>query len=123
VIASEIALIDLINAHRTGLGLDALQFDRLLTQCARGHSRHHHEHNLFEGHVNPESHSYVGRLLMNGIDFDSAGENVAYNFILPSTVFQEWLNSSENRANIERMCFIRIGVGLHEGVWTANFAR
>ena len=60
---------------------------------------------------------------MNGIDYESAGENVAYNFVLPSTVFQLWLNSADDRANIERMCYIRIGVGMHNGVWTANFAR
>jgi uncharacterized protein YkwD len=123
VIASEIALIGLINAHRASLGLDELQFDRLLTQCARGHSHHHHEHNLFEGHVNPENQSYVERMAMNGIDFEISGENLAYNIILPDTVFQQWLNSTEDRSNIERMCYGRIGVGLHQGAWTAKFAR
>lgn len=123
MIASEIALIDLINVHRTGQGLAELQFDRALTRCARGHSRHHHEHNLFEGHVNPENDSYLDRMSINGIDFSSSGENLAYNLILPATVFQQWLDSASDRANIERMCFIRIGVGLHQGVWTAKFAR
>lgn len=123
VIADEIAVIDLINAHRTGIGLDALQFDRLLTQCARGHSRHHYEHANFESHVNPEGDSYVQRMSMNGIDFELSGENLRYHTILPQTVFQDWLNDPSDRANIERMCFIRIGVGKHQEAWTAKFAR
>ncbi len=123
VIADEIALIDLINAHRTGMGLDALHFDRLLTHCARGHSHHHYEHGLFEGHVNPEGHSYVERMAMNGIDFELSGENLRYNTLQPQTVFQDWLNDSADRANIERMCFVRIGVGKHQEAWTAKFAR
>ena len=60
---------------------------------------------------------------MNGIDVESSGENLAYNLVQPQTVFDLWLASSPDRENMERMCFVRIGVGLHQGVWTANFAR
>lgn len=123
VIADEIALIDLINGHRNALGLAALQFDRMITRCARGHSRHHFEHGNFQGHLNPEGHSFVERLVMNGIDIESSGENLAYNFIAPLEVFNAWLASPPDRENLERMCFIRIGVGKHQAVWTADFAR
>ena len=123
VIADEIALIGLINNHRLSLGLPALQFDRGLTQCARGHSAHHFADALFEGHVNPEGHSFINRMEANGIDFESTGENLSYHTILPQTVFNDWLASPTDRENMERMCFIRIGVGKHQDVWTANFAR
>jgi hypothetical protein len=52
-----------------------------------------------------------------------AGEAAGYNFALPQTDFQAWLDSPPDRENIERVCFIRIGVGKHQDVWTANFAR
>jgi uncharacterized protein YkwD len=123
VIDRETALIDLINEHRKGLGLDPLQFDQLLARCARGHSRHHFEDAFFEGHINPEGHSFPERMVMNGIDIESSGENVAYHVFLAQDVFQQWLGNATDRENIERMCFVRIGVGLHQDVWTANFAR
>lgn len=123
VIDTEIALMDLINAHRAGLGLDALQFDQSLARCARGHSRHHFEDGFFEGHVNPEGHSFTERMVMNNIDVESSGENVAYNVLLPQDVFLQWMANSADRENIERMCFVRIGIGMHQNVWTANFAR
>ena len=122
MIADEIALIGLVNMHRSGLGLEPLQFDRLLTQCARAHSRHHYDHGLFEGHVNPEGDDFSTRMSKNGIDMESSGENVAYGAVLPQIVFQQWLNNPADRENIERMCFIRIGVGRHQDAWTANFA-
>ena len=123
VIADETALIGLINTHRTALGLDALQFDRLLTHGARGHSHHHFEHGLFQGQVNPEGQSFVERMNMNGIDVESSGENVNYGGATPQDVFQQWLADPDLRANLERMCFVRIGVGKHQDAWTADFAR
>ena len=123
VLADELALIDLINAHRQGMGLDPLQFDRMLTQCARGHSAHHYEHALFQGHVNPEGDTFVERMVKNGIDIESSGENINYGSITPQAVFNGWLASPEHRENVERTCFVRIGVGKHQSVWTANFAR
>jgi uncharacterized protein YkwD len=121
VIADEIALIGLINMHRSGLGLEPLQFDRMLTQCARAHSRHHYDHGFFEGHVNPEGDDFTQRMSKNGIDVESSGENLAYSALLPQIVFNQWLNNPDDRANLERMCFIRIGVGKHQDAWTANF--
>lgn len=123
ILDDELALIDLINAHRKGLNLAELKFDRELTRCARGHSRHHYEHGDFEGHVNPEGHSFAERMAMNNIDIESSGENVAYNHQTAVAVFSHWLSNPPDRANIERMCFVRVGVGRHQDAWTANFAR
>ena len=123
VVSDEMALIGLINTHRAGLGLDPLQYDQMLTRCSRGHSAHHYEHALFESHVNPEGQSFDDRMAMNSIDYEGTGENLAYNTILPQTVFNLWLANPSDRANLERMCFIRIGVGKHQEAWTANFAR
>ncbi|HZL73095.1 MAG TPA: CAP domain-containing protein [Planctomycetota bacterium] len=116
-------LIGLINDHRATLNLEPVQYDKQLTRCARGHSRHHYEDGHFEGHVNPEGQSFEQRMAMCGIDIELSGENLAYNMILPQTVFTQWMNTPADRANIERMCFVRIGVGKHQEAWTANFAR
>jgi len=123
VIADEMTLIGLINDHRATLNLEPVQYDKMLTRCARGHSHHHYEDGNFEGHVNPEGQSFEQRMAMCGIDIELSGENLAYNMILPQTVFTQWMNTPADRANIERMCFVRIGVGKHQEAWTANFAR
>lgn len=112
-----------MNDHRATLKLPPVEFDRLLAQTARGHSRHHLEHSNFLGHVNPEGDTFVDRMVKNGNDIESSGENVAYNAVLAETVFQRWMASGPDRENIERMCFVRIGVGKHGGTWTACFAR
>lgn len=123
MIADEIALIGLINMHRASIGLENLQFDRMLTRCARGHSRHHYEHGFFQGHQNPEGDDFLARMEINIIDVESSGESLAYSAVLPQTVFQQWMNTTADRQNIERMCFVRIGIGKHQDAWTANFAR
>ena len=112
-----------MNGHRATLNLQPVEFDRLLAQTARGHSRHHVEHAMFLGHVNPEGDTFVDRMVKNGIDIESSGENVAYNATLADTVFQRWMSSPPDRENMERMCFVRIGVGKHGDIWTACFAR
>jgi uncharacterized protein YkwD len=123
VIAKELELIGLINDHRTSLGLPELQFDRTLTRCARGHSRHHGEHGFFTGHDNPEGEGFTDRMINNGLDFEISGENIRYGALDAQEVFDGWLNSPDHRANLERLCFVRIGVGYHGLVWTADFAR
>lgn len=123
MIVDEMELIGLINAHRASHGLSQLQYDKALTRCARGHSRHHFEHDFFMGHTNPEGEDFSHRMGRNNLDFEMSGENIRYGGGSASSVFQGWLDSPDHRANLERACWVRIGVGLHQTVWTANFAR
>src|SRR5688572_26580929 len=101
-------LIELINAQRRSAGLVELQYDKALTRCARGHSRHHYEHSEFQGHTNPEGDDFSSRIVNNGIDTESAGENISYGAFNASTVFNGWMNSPPHAQNIHRDCFIRI---------------
>lgn len=123
VIDSELDLIVLINEHRANLGLNTLEFDRSLARCARGHSRHHYEHGLFQGHVNPEGDDFTHRMVNNEIDVEANGENISYGASTAQAVFNGWLLSPPHRSNMEYYCFVRIGVGRNQSVWTANFAR
>jgi uncharacterized protein YkwD len=123
VIDDEMRLIDLVNSYRASRGRSALFYDKALTRCARGHSRHHHEHGFFQGHANPEGDDFPQRLAANGISAETSGENISYGAPTPLLAFEGWLNSPAHRENMERGCYTRIGVGCHGGVWTANFAR
>ena|SRR5688572_2136187 len=80
VIDPEMELIDMINVYRADRGLPALEDDKELTRCARGHSRHHEEHGSFQGHTNPEGDDFVERMARNGIAGTIWGENIVYAF-------------------------------------------
>ena len=123
VIQDELDVIELINDERVLRGLVKLQFDRALARCARGHSRHHYEHGYFQGHVNPEGDDFSSRIVNNGIDTESAGENIVYGSFTALSTYHGWKTSPPHNANMFNPCFIRIGVGRHQDVWTALFAR
>jgi uncharacterized protein YkwD len=74
------------------------------------------------------SHSGWERELRKaGLQDDSLGENVAYNYDGPDAVMRGWMESPGHRANILRAAFKRIGVGCvvdergHRW-WTQDFA-
>lgn len=74
------------------------------------------------------SHSGWERALRKaGLQDDSLGENVAYNYDGPDAVMRGWMESPGHRANILRAAFKRIGVGCvvdergHRW-WTQDFA-
>jgi uncharacterized protein YkwD len=74
------------------------------------------------------SHSGWERALRKaGLEDDSLGENVAYNYEGAGAVMRGWMESPGHRANILRSAFKRIGVGCvvdergHRW-WTQDFA-
>lgn len=123
VIDDEMRVIELINTYRASRGRGPLLYDRALTRCARGHSRHHYEHGFFQGHTNPEGDDFAERMEANGLTPSTSGENISYGALTPLDAFEGWLNSPGHRENMERGCYTRIGVGCHGVTWTANFAR
>jgi uncharacterized protein YkwD len=123
IIAEEMELLRLVNSWRIHRGRNPLSYDKALTRCARGHSRHHVEHGGFQGHINPEGDDFARRMELNGIDAPTSGENISYGAHTPLAAFEGWMNSNPHRENMERECYTRIGVGRHGSVFTANFAR
>ena len=123
VLDDEMRVIELINSYRASRGIGPLYYDKALTRCARGHSRHHYEHGYFQGHENPEGDDFAERMAANGIPATASGENISYGALTPVSAFEGWLNSPPHRENIVRECFTRIGVGCYGVTWTANFAR
>ena len=116
-------LIQKINSYRAYEGRGPLHYDKALTRCARGHSRHTFEHGQFQGHTNPEGDDWSARMAKNGIEYSESGENISYGAFSPQEAFNGWLNSPAHRHNMLRECYTRVGVGYHGSVWTANFAR
>jgi len=86
----------LVNLHRTGIGLPALEWNDIIANECRQHSQemanaHTINHDGFNERINK-----VGET----ISWSWAGENVAYNYSAQSVV-TAWLNSPGHKSNIE----------------------
>ena len=86
----------LVNLHRTGMGLAALEWNETIAYECRQHSQdmanaHTINHDSFNERVNK-----IGET----ISWSWAGENVAYNYSAQGAV-TAWLNSPGHKSNIE----------------------
>ena len=86
----------LINLHRTGIGLAALEWSDIIANECRQHSQNMANartlnHNGFNDRINK-----IGET----ISWSWAGENVAYNYSAQGAV-TAWLNSPGHKSNIE----------------------
>ena len=114
-------VVHLVNEVRRRAGLPALGSDPNLARIAGTRSAAMATERRL-------SHSGWERALRKaGLQDDSLGENVAYNYDSPDAVMRGWLQSPGHRANILRRSFKRIGVGCvidergHRW-WTQDFA-
>lgn len=110
---SEEIMLDLINEERKkeNLSLAISNFD--LREVAREHCTDMLNRGYFS-HLNLEGKSPFDRMTDQGIDFKSAGENLA---LAPSVTLamQGLMNSSGHRENILSKNFGKVGIGVIDG--------
>lgn len=122
----EMKVLELVNAERAKYGLAALTWDNKLADVARAHSRDMAERNFFS-HNNPDGKTPFDRIKAAGINYSSAGENIAAGQKTPEEVVEAWMNSEGHRANILNASFKKLGVGYvtsnqgYKTYWTQNF--
>jgi uncharacterized protein YkwD len=108
-------VVDLVNQHRTCIGLVALNVSPTLTASAVWKARHMATYNYLahDDPAPPVARTVPDRLEACGYPSRSTGwgENIAYGYSTPESVMQGWLNSPGHRANIEQPAFRAIGVG------------
>lgn len=111
--ASEQTMLRLVNQARFGHGLGPLTMDVKLQQVARAHSRDMFVRGYFS-HVDPDGHDPFDRMRAAGIQFETAGENLAY---APSVeiAHEGLMNSPGHRANILNPDFGKVGLGVIDG--------
>lgn len=115
----EARIAELVNAHRQKIGLPPLQYDQHLQSAARQHSNEMFDLNYFD-HTSPTLgiKDPQDRVYQTGLTDFAVGENVAVNSIgssddqIAERFMEQWLNSPGHRANIERIDFTHIGVGV-----------
>jgi uncharacterized protein YkwD/uncharacterized membrane protein required for colicin V production len=108
----EAEMIDMVNRERLERGIHPLVFDPELVPVARAHSQEMLELGYFS-HVSPNTGTLGDRLNSAGIQYMSAGENLAY---APDVqiAHRGLMQSDGHRANILETSFDRIGIGVLE---------
>ena len=115
-------VIRLVNAERTKAGLSSLKYDWELARVAKYKSQDMHDKNYFS-HTSPTYGSPFTMLKNFGINYKSAGENIAMGQRSAQAVVNAWMNSEGHRANILNKNYTHIGIGyVKDGhYWTQMF--
>ncbi|MBW3113179.1 sporulation protein [Bacillus sp. MCCB 382] len=115
-------VVELTNQERAKQGLPALKVDAELSKVAREKSRDMQANNYFS-HTSPTYGSPFDMMKQFGIEYSSAGENIAMGQKTPEEVVQAWMNSEGHRKNIMSSNYTHIGVGYVENgnYWTQQF--
>ena len=111
--------------ERVKAGLSALTADATLMKTASVKSKDMADHNYFS-HVSPTTGSPFDLMKQYGIQYRTAGENIAMGQTTPAQVMNGWMNSAGHRANILNPSFTKIGVGVAQNAsgryyWTQHF--
>ena len=108
-------VVDLINSHRTGMGLVVLKTTPSLTNAAVWKARHmaRYAYMQHDDPAPPVARTVADRLEACGYPSRTTGwgENIAYGYSTAASVVQAWLNSPGHKANIENSSYRATGVG------------
>ncbi|GGD04760.1 hypothetical protein GCM10007216_39250 [Thalassobacillus devorans] len=115
-------VVELTNQERQKQGLEPLEADAELSKVARDKSQDMATNGYFS-HNSPTHGSPFDMMKAYGIDYRTAGENIAKGQRSPEEVVNGWMNSEGHRKNIMNPNFTHIGVGHVENgnVWTQMF--
>jgi len=120
--AYEEKVVELTNKEREKQGLQDLKIDEELSKVAKDKSTDMNSKGYFS-HTSPTYGSPFDMMKQYGIDYQTAGENIAKGQSSPEEVVDAWMHSEGHRANILNENFTHIGVGYEEAGnhWTQMF--
>lgn len=120
--AVEQEVVRLVNVERAKAGLPALKIDWELARVAE-HKSEDMKNKRYFSHTSPTYGSPFNMIKSYGINYRSAGENIAQGQRSAQQVMTAWMNSSGHRANILNKNYTHIGVGyVADGhYWTQMF--
>ena len=122
------AVLSLVNAHRSSLGLSQLRSSPTLTSSALWKARHMAKYGYFshDDPAPPVARNAFQRMAACGYPGVEVGENIAAGYRSPASVMQAWLLSPGHRANIEAPAWKVIGIGVAQSAggtlfWVQDF--
>lgn len=107
----ERSTFDLVNSFRVRHNLHTLQWDDKANMSARLHSMDMAEKDYFS-HTNLDGIDPFQRMKDQGIDFYTAGENIAAGQHMPFFAHNDWVNSMGHRLNMLSGDYEKLGVGV-----------
>lgn len=126
VSGTEWEVFKIVNQERKKQNLSPLRLHIQLGEVARIKSKDMHDNGYFS-HTSPTYGSPFEMMASFGLDYWSAGENIAAGQPDPANVMTSWMNSPGHKANILSTNYTHIGVGHHFGTkgyrhyWTQMF--
>ena len=88
--------------------------------AARLHSADMAKQNFFS-HESPDYGDLEERLSVAGIIYESAGENIASNYVDAAEALHGWSNSEDHREMMMKEDFTHVGIGVFGKFYTQNF--
>lgn len=121
----ELQDFDLVNAERVQKGKSVLNYSQPLSDTGRKHSKDMAEHHFFD-HNNLKGETPFDRMKKDGIDYQNAGENLAYGQQSSIFAHEGLMNSEGHRKNILQTNFKNLGVGVsfneeRQPFWTEDY--
>ena len=121
----ELDVLNLTNAERQKAGLKPFSGDYTsLNRSARAKSEDMAKNNYFS-HTSPTYGDPFAMMRNFGVQYQSAGENIAKGQPTPQQVVQAWMDSPGHRANIMNSSYTHMGVGYTanngQPCWTQQF--
>ncbi len=102
----ELEILELVNGHRSDIGLLALNPLNVVSSVADTHTNYMIE----AGQVSHDNFSQRSQALMNNANAKSVAENVAYGYSSAQGVLNGWLNSESHKKIIEDPNFTHFGI-------------
>lgn len=119
---TERQIFDLTNLIRSSHQLSPLAWDDKVAEVALNHSKDMFETETFS-HESKGYGTLADRLKANGVYYEKAGENIAYQYSDSIAVVAGWLNSKSHRETMLDEAFTHLGVGVYQKYYTENFIR
>ena len=120
----ELEVVSLVNIEREKNGLKPFTVSEKLSDVARLKSKDMADNGYFS-HTSPTYGSPFDMMRQFGINYRTAGENIAKGYPSAQSVVNGWMNSPGHRANILNPSFNTIGVGAYKSgntiYWTQMF--
>ncbi|MAS96814.1 MAG: hypothetical protein CMO55_26790 [Verrucomicrobiales bacterium] len=116
----EKTLLRLHNRERKRRDLPRFRFTGSLRRAAKNYAKVMRQNDHFS-HTGPDGSSSGDRIRAAGFTGNATGENIAFGYRSPKTVFRGWMKSPGHRRNIRRRYFDQIGFGKSGTYWVTNF--
>lgn len=114
---TELQILDLVNKHRTSIGLKSLEDLGIISSVAKSHSEYMKE----TGNVNHDNFSERQQVLRTKAAAESVGENVGFGYSTAAGVMQAWLDSEGHRKIIENEYYTHFGISMEKNSDGRNY--